>query len=381
MLTLFFSPVYSLTKWLGLKVTSFSALSLLLILIVANFYIDALTLLPLYVLLCYFLIGIFYTVSEQINKINQVLTKIDVQNFDHREVHFNQVINTKLLNQLLITFRELGRINNQHDEKNKEVEYSALQVIEISESVKNNVQKQSDATNSTAAAITQMSQSLVEVNREINNAHQSSTQAADIASQGKQTLTLLNQAVADVSTLAEDTQQRMVSLNGLIKEVENITESIQQISSQTNLLALNASIEAARAGQYGRGFAVVAEEVRALAERTHSSTNLIVNNIGDVLTESDAIVQAMSDVVEQSNLSQQKAHEVDNGFNHIAQATQQVQDQMHIIREVSKQQTIATNEISEHIAKVVIGAQDNAEIAKQSESVAKHLRHLTQINA
>ena len=70
--------------------------------------------------------------------------------------------------------------------------------------------------------------------------------------------------------------------------------------------------------------------------------------------------------------------EVDKAFSDIEAATEQVKLQMEIVSSVSTQQAVATNEISEHIARVVLGAQANAEVAVQSESVANHLRKLTQ---
>ncbi|MCC4831409.1 methyl-accepting chemotaxis protein [Shewanella sp. 10N.7] len=326
----------------------------------------------------YLFIGFLYVINEQLEQIKAVVSDINTHQFDHRDIHFSNRIQSPLTDTLLKTYRELSRVNIHHQQRNQEVEYSAVQVIETSAKVKDNVQSQSDATNATAAAITQMSQSLAEVNNEISNTHKSSCHASEIALQGQNALKSLHKAVADVSEKADKTQQRMVSLNKLVTNVESITESIAHISQQTNLLALNASIEAARAGEFGRGFAVVAEEVRALAERTQSSTEHIVTNINEVLKESGEIVITMAGVVEQANLCIGNVTEVDDAFDDIKQATEQVKYQMEIVSGVATQQAAATNEISMHIEKVVIGARANAEVALQSELVANHLRKLTQ---
>lgn len=373
-----FSPVYLLIKNIGFKGAFYLTALGLVSIFIAQMSFTVMQLFPVIVLFFYLFVGIAYCANYQLQQIQKVIETINTKDFDHRDIHFNSLINSPLLEQLIRSYRELGRINIQHEERNKEVEFSALQVIETSSKVKENVQAQSDATNSTAAAITEMSQSLLEVNKEITNTHLSSCRASETAHEGKTTLMSLNKAVVDVNQRAQSTQQRMVSLNELVVNVEKITESIQQISQQTNLLALNASIEAARAGQFGRGFAVVAEEVRALAERTHDSTGHIVSNINKVLKESGEIVNTMNEVVAQTDVCIAKVVEVDNAFSDIETATEQVKLQMEIVSSVSTQQAAATNEISEHISKVVIGAKANAEIAVQSESVANHLRKLTQ---
>ncbi|WP_247664746.1 methyl-accepting chemotaxis protein [Pseudoalteromonas sp. MMG010] len=302
---------------------------------------------------------------------------INTDDFDHREIYFDLLLGSDVLNELLKTYRELGRVNKHHQENNKEVEYSANQVIDIATEVKNNVLLQSDATNSTASAITQMSQSLFDVNKEISLTHDSSLLASNKAHEGKAALVLLTQAINEANKQAQHTQNGMNVLNTLITDVEKMTDTIQQISQQTNLLALNASIEAARAGEHGRGFAVVAQEVRELAERTHNATENIVGTISQVLNKNTDIVTAMDIVVIQTTECLNNALDVDTALHNIELATEQVKHQMDTVSGVSIQQSKVTNEIAEHIEQVVLGAKANSGIAAQSEQVANHLRKIT----
>ncbi len=379
-----FFPLRLLIKAIGFSYSIFLVLALSVVILISSILLPSFNLKPELFLLVfvyiYLAIGVFYILNYEFKHLKKVISTITAKDFDHREVHFNSLISIDFIDPLIKSYRELGRVNSAHEDKNKEVEYAALQVIDISSNVKSNVQSQSDATNSTAAAVDEMSQSLLEVNTEIKKAHESSCQASDTARKGKEILVSLNNAVLEVSESAIGTEKRMVQLNQLVSNVHEITQSIQQISQQTNLLALNASIEAARAGQFGRGFAVVAEEVRALAGRTDISTHQIVDNIQEVLNESNEIVTTMSAVVEKADKCIEQVKVVDGSFTHINAVTDKVQQQMEAVSTASTQQALAAHEISEHISSVVLGAQNNANIATQSEEVANHLRKLTQSN-
>lgn len=373
-----FHPVGYLIKGIGLNAIICLMLLLFMLSISAHFYLNHQLFSVINSLFLYIFSGVFIFIIHEINQFKLLLTNIDAKDFDYRHIGTGSWLFSSSLTELLRTYRELSRINTAYSARMSEVEYSSVQVINTANQVADNVKKQSDSTHSTAASIVEMSQSLADVSDKINSVHDAANQASLVAEKGRKDVTALHNDISHVESCAKRTQQEMILLDESSEIVLKMTESIQQISKQTNLLALNASIEAARAGDLGRGFSVVAEEVRALAEKSNDSAINIINSVTKVREQSQTIVESMTDVVTRTHHCIRQSNTVDNALAVIEKETSNVKEEMRIISVNADQQKTATLEISEHVELVVEGAQSNADIAKQAEHVAFHLKNLTQ---
>jgi len=372
-----FLPVEYSIRLLGLKLTLICFITLMLSLINVVPFFGSTEAALFSAVIIYLFVGLTSTFSHQVHQLNSIINNLDPVSFDYRSLKFDTLLSKDTTIALLHSFRELSRINQQQKNQLKEVNHSASQVIETTTSLSNNVEKQFNATSSTAAAIVEMSQSISEVSSKISAVHSSAKHADEIVQSGQTHITSLTGAILEVSKEVSQTQQGMQDLDDLAQEVTLITESIRKISSQINLLGLNASIEAARAGSFGRGFAVVAEEVRNLAISTHSSSEHIAIKINQVLSQSSNTVESMKLVVDKTNACGEKAKDVNKMLEKIALATDSVQQETEVVSVNAEQQVLATEEISRHVDQIVQSSEANADIAKQTELVAEHLRKLT----
>jgi methyl-accepting chemotaxis protein len=138
----------------------------------------------------------------------------------------------------------------------------------------------SEHVRSAATASNELSQSIVEISRRVQDS---------------------NGVAADAVKQADATDQRMAELTAAGDRIGDVVKLITSIAEQTNLLALNATIEAARAGDAGRGFAVVAQEVKNLAGQTAKATDEIsahIVNMQRATGESVDAIKAIGQTIE-----------------------------------------------------------------------------------
>ena len=170
---------------------------------------------------------------------------------------------------------------------------------------------------SVATATEELSLSVNEIGRQVQNSSRIAESAVDQARQ---------------------TDARIGELSRAAQRIGDVVDLITAIAEQTNLLALNATIEAARAGDAGRGFAVVASEVKSLASQTAKATEEIstqiagmqsatqesvaaIKQIGNTIGEISGIASEIASAVEQQGAA---TREIAQNVQRVAHGTQQV---------------------------------------------------------
>jgi methyl-accepting chemotaxis protein len=170
------------------------------------------------------------------------------------------------LNQFVEDFRtKIGGIiervlnsSGQFEKDARQLSVTAHSTAEISSQSANASRQASEHVRNAAAASNELSQSIVEISRRVQES---------------------NGVAAEAVKQANTTDERMTELSAAGERIGDVVKLITSIAEQTNLLALNATIEAARAGEAGRGFAVVAQEVKTLAGQTAKATDEISAHI------------------------------------------------------------------------------------------------------
>lgn len=224
---------------------------------------------------------------------------------------------------------------------------------------------QADHTTTMATAVQEMVSTISEISESTSVAVEGVHKAAHNAQQGRLVVESTVKNVDELSRTLEKSQISIASLNKHVEQIGGAVNIIQGIAEQTNLLALNAAIEAARAGEQGRGFAVVADEVRALASRTHQSTEEITNVVSAIQSQMSTVVTDIAQCNTQGHATLTASGELDNSLRQILSDMEMIQSNSERIASAIEEQGIVMNQVSESITELNSISDNNMHSAKQ----------------
>ena len=229
-----------------------------------------------------------------------------------------------------------------------QINVTSEQIVKTSVDQASNASEQSVAVTQTSAAAEELTKSSEDVIMKVNKM----SQAAQDSFNGMKT----------IKEYLEKSNDIIGSLGSKSIKIGKIIEIIDDIADQTNLLAINAAIEAKRAGEFGSGFTVVADEIRKLSDSTSKSTGNITDLIEIIQHEISNIQTAM----EENNKYLQ------DGIKFSLETV----ENSKVISLSSKQQAIATKEISRAMEKINTSMIQISSGAEQTKKVMTVLAEL-----
>jgi methyl-accepting chemotaxis protein len=261
------------------------------------------------------------------------------------------------LNQFVEAFRsKIGGIieqvlnsSGQFEKDAQQLSVTAHSTAEMSGQSADASRQASEHVRSAATASNELSQSIVEISRRVQDS---------------------NSIAADAVKQADATDQRMAELSAAGDRIGDVVKLITSIAEQTNLLALNATIEAARAGDAGRGFAVVAQEVKNLAGQTAKATDEISSHIVNMQRATGESVDAIKAIGMTIERISEITTSISSAVEEQGTATQSI---AHGVQAAAG----GTLDVAENIERVARGAEETETTSGQMLRSAKGLSEVS----
>ena len=278
------------------------------------------------------------------------------------ELSHGSTENVSALIQMKATAEEIAA-NTQRLFKATEDSYSV--VAELAHTAKE-ISKNS---NEALSAVEETSASVEEIGASVREVEDHAKESARMAEKVKEVtsdtgmLAIVNavEGMDNISSEVNKSSEIIQRLGARSSDIEKVLSVIRDVTEQTNLLSLNAAILAVQAGEHGRSFSVVADEIRALSERTASSTR----EIGGIVK---AIQKEIRDAVYSIDSTKMKVEEGNSLVVRVGEALREILAASEHSVGMAKSIEKATEEQSLGLGQITAAIED---IRKMMNSVAK----------
>ncbi|WP_209862478.1 methyl-accepting chemotaxis protein [Paenibacillus shirakamiensis] len=272
---------------------------------------------------------------------------------------------------------------------NDSLQNNASTTGQISSEVAMAFQEIASGIESQSTLITDISQSMEQVNDTVRRTNQATAHMSDrakdtaaITSQGQNQMLQLHQQIGEIDRNIHKTAQAIHEMNEENQKVGHIVNMISEIANQTNLLSLNASIEAARAGEHGRGFSVVAAEIRKLAMNTHRASSEISEILGLLQNKAEEASLTVQEGLSSATSGKTSSEALEKLFAGIYSNTSEVLDQSESLRHAHAQLQQSSQSVMDEMTSVAAITEESAASVQQvlasSEVQQQHVREIVE---
>jgi methyl-accepting chemotaxis protein len=230
-----------------------------------------------------------------------------------------------------------------------------------------------ETSTNTSASVEEMAGNIATIAENTNDLSTNADETEKLAVDGQKAVQGTIDGINKVKSVLEEGAREVKSLGNRTSEIGNVATVINDIADQTNLLALNAAIESARAGEHGRGFAVVADEVRKLAERTAESTKEITKMIGTIQQETGNVIRRMEEANSEVTAGVTLADSTGGILERIVAKVVELKQMVNMVANSTREQSQATNEISDQTIKVSRSVEQTGKAVSQSTASTREI--------
>ncbi|WP_173218796.1 methyl-accepting chemotaxis protein [Paenibacillus alba] len=246
---------------------------------------------------------------------------------------------------------------------------AAKQVANSSQQLSEDFEKQFAGVNQANEAVYQLLTSTKLIDESASEVTMLVEQATTAAQNGKRSIVSIAGQMTEISDSVNEVNAVIEALGKNAHKIGEIVSVINEISTQTNLLSLNAAIEAARAGEAGRGFAVVAGEVRKLAEQSASSARNITNLVSTIQRQINHAVSSMHTGAGKVEAGLAISEEAQESFIHIETSVEKVNAKVENVN-LNIHQLVEANERIEQVMSIVSAVSETGISVSQETSAA-----------